>query len=372
MEATIGGTKRHLLDLVAEIDRNRFELEVACPAVRSESHGDTSFVDDLRAVDVRLHLMPMVRALNPIADARTAAVLAGLIRRGGFDIVHTHSTKAGATGRLAAMTRPGVRCVHTPHGFYFLNFAAPLKRELFRMLERGLGVRTQRLIALSPSERRVAETVVPARKIRLVPNSFDPFTPYARREARRRLGLPPDLPIVGTTARFTHQKSPFDIVAAFAEIHRVHPKARFLWINGGELKVAVERRLAEQGLLDLTSRPGYLAEARELLPAMDVYLHLARWEGVPYAVMEAMTAGVPVVGARAVGTMDLIDDQRTGLLVEPGAGGAAGRAAAELLTHPQRARTIAKAASESVSKRHDRAAMARATEEVYRDLMRIA
>jgi glycosyltransferase involved in cell wall biosynthesis len=82
-----------------------------------------------------------------------------------------------------------------------------------------------------------------------------------------------------------------------------------------------------------------------------------------------MTAGVPVVGARAVGTMDLIEDKLTGLLVEPGAGRAAGQAAAELLTHPQRARTIAEAASEFVSKRHDRAAMARATEEVYRDLM---
>ena len=72
------------------------------------------------------------------------------------------------------------------------------------------------------------------------------------------------------------------------------------------------------GLLDATVRPGFMPDARALLPAMDVYLHLARWEGVPYAVMEAMWAGVPVVGADAIGTTDLIADEHTGLLVSGG------------------------------------------------------
>ena len=370
MEATIGGTKRHLFDLVNGMDRECFEVEVACPRVRSEAHGDTSFYDDLRAAGIAVREVPMVRALRPVADARTVAALTQLIWQGRYDIVHTHSTKAGVTGRLAAASRRGTRTVHTPHGFYFLNFEAVLKRKLHRGLERALGAVTDRLIALSPSERQVAESVLPRRKIRLVPNSFEPFEPLTRGEARRRLGLPLDAPVVGTTARFTRQKSPFDIVDAFAEIHRARPDVRLLWINSGELKAEVERRLGALGLLDLTLRPGFLANARELLPAMDVYLHMARWEGVPYSVMEAMTARVPVVGARAVGTVDLIEDGVTGLIVDPGGGAAAGRAALRLLTHPEQTRTITQAAFQAVRARHNPTQMVRATEEVYRELKR--
>lgn len=368
MEATIGGTKRHLVDLASGLDGERLRVEVACPPVRSESHGDTSFVDDLRAAPVAIHALPMRRALHPLHDARAILGLARLIRSGGYDIVHTHSTKAGVTGRLAAVLS-AARVVHTPHGFYFLNSPRGLRRAAYRLLERALGGVTDRLIALSPSERRVAESIVSAGKVRLIPNSFERFQPLGRAEARRRLGLPDDVPVVGTTARFTPQKAPFDIVDAFAEIHRRRPDVRFVWINGGELRGAVERRLAAHGLLERTARPGYLADARALLPAMDVYLHLARWEGVPYSVMEAMTAGVPVVGARAVGTLDLIEDRVTGLLVPVADGAGAGRAALHLLTYPDEASNIARNARRAVADRLDPTTMIRATEAVYLELV---
>lgn len=370
MEATIGGTKRHLFDLVTGLDQAEFSVDIACPPVRSEAHGDVSFVEDLRAAGASVRLVPMVRAIHPAADARTTAALVRLIWSGGYDLVHTHSTKAGLTGRLAAAFRLTVPLVHTPHGFYYLNFESRAPRSLFRLIERALGARTSAVIALSESERAEAQSLLPASKIRLVPNSFEAFEPFSRHQARARLGLPLDVPIVGTTARFTHQKSPFDIVEAFAEIRRTRPDVRFLWINDGELREAVERRLESRGLFDVTARPGYLADARRYLPAMDVVLHLARWEGVPYSVMEAMTARVPVVGARAVGTIDLIDHEVSGLLVEPGDGRAAGRSALRLLTQPDLARTISRAAFAAVRARHGSAAMVRATENVYRDLMR--
>ncbi len=368
MEATIGGTKRHLFDLATAMDSESFAVEVACPPVRSEAHGDTSFADDLRGAGVTVQTVPMLRALNPIADAMTIARLARLIRAGDYDVVHTHSTKAGLTGRLAAQFQ--ARTVHTPHGFYHLNFRKPFAHRAVRGLERALGAVTDRVIALSESEHREAVNLLGSKKVRLVPNGFDPFTPLAKEDARQRLGLPPDAPVVGTTSRFTPQKAPFDIVEAFRVIYEARPETRLLWINGGELREAVERRLAALGLMDATILPGYTPDVRTLVSAMDVFLHLARWEGVPYAVMEAMVAGVPVVGARAVGTADLIKHQRTGLLVAAGDGVAAGRAALELLTQPNLARTIAEAGAHIMRRRPDRHGMACATEAVYRELVR--
>lgn len=369
MEATIGGTKRHLLDLAVAFDRRSFQIEVACPRVRSEPRGDTSFFEDLSELDVVVHIVPMVRAIRPAPDLRATWDLLRLIRGGRFDIVHTHSTKAGVVGRVAAMIRPGVRTVHTPHGFYFLNFPSPAARAPLRWLERVLGHMTSALIALSESERQVAAGIVPDRKVRTVPLTFAPFDPVPSAEARRRLGLPAAGPIIGATARFTEQKAPFDIAETFAAIYRQRPDTRFLWTNDGELRRQVEDHLQALGVRAATSLPGYVTDARMLLTAMDVYLHMARWEGVPYSIMEAMTAGVPIVAARAVGTTDLIEHEQTGLLVEPGDTTAAAGAALHLLTHPDEARTLAAQARAAVAEFHDATAMARATEKVYRELL---
>ena len=369
MEATIGGTKRHLLDLVESIDKEAIQIEIASPRVRSDPHGDTSFFSDMTALGVVVHEIPMVRSIRPIADLRTTVALAQLIRRRQHQVVHTHSTKAGLVGRLAAFACFGTRTVHTPHGFYFLNFSRLVIRSVLRWQERVLGWITSRVIVLSKGERTVAAGVISLRKLRYIPNTFDSFAPVSRAEARDRLGLPEDAGVVVTTARFTAQKAPFDVAEAFALIHRVRPETRFVWMNEGELKDDVEARLRALGVEAATIRPGYLSDARELLTAADVYVHLARWEGAPYSVMESMTAGVPVVAARAVGTADLIQDGVTGILVDQGDVGAAASAVVRLLTDVGEARTLSRNARKAIAVHHDRAAMARATEKVYRELV---
>jgi len=311
----------------------------------------------------------MVRAIRPFQDLRATWSLLRLMHRRRYDIVHTHSTKAGVVGRVAAMLIPGTRTVHTPHGFYFLNFPSPIARVPLRWLEVALGSLTSILIVLSEGERQVANGVVAPQKTRKIPLTFAPFEPVPRAEARRRLDLPADAPIIGTTARFTEQKAPFDIAETFAAIYRQRPDTRFLWTNDGELRIQVEARLRSLGIREATSLPGFVTEARALLTAMDVYLHMARWEGVPYSIMEVMTAGVPIVAADAVGTSDLIKHERTGLLVEPGDIPAAATAVLRLLTHSIEARTLAEQARTAVAVYHDAKAMAQATEEVYRELI---
>ena len=91
MEATIGGTKRHLLDLVESIDKDEIQIEIASPRVRSDPHGDTSFFSDMTALGVVVHEIPMVRSVRPIADLRTTLALARLIRRRRHQVVHTLS-----------------------------------------------------------------------------------------------------------------------------------------------------------------------------------------------------------------------------------------------------------------------------------------
>ncbi|MDP6350066.1 MAG: glycosyltransferase, partial [Chloroflexota bacterium] len=152
LEATIGGTKRHLLDLCTLLDPEKFQVTVACPRVRSEHHGDTSFVAELREAGIAVEFVPMVRRINPFADARSLWRLARVVRRGRFDVIHAHSSKAGFVGRQAALFDRRAWVVYSPHGFYFLNFNNPLKVAIFKWVERLAGRSTDILIALSKGE----------------------------------------------------------------------------------------------------------------------------------------------------------------------------------------------------------------------------
>jgi len=370
LEATIGGTKRHLLDLCTLLDPERFHITVACPPVRSEPHGDTSFVSDLREAGIAVEFVPLVRRIHPFEDARSLWKMIRVVRRGRYDIIHAHSSKAGFIGRQAALLDRRARVVYSPHGFYFLNFENRLKLATFRWIERLAGRSTDVLVALSRGEQAAAlrERVIRPRRVRLVENGITHLDGFPRDEARARLDVPLDIPVVGTVSRFTPQKAPFDIIEAVDDLVRCRPTLQFLWFGDGELRLPVEEEIRRRGLTNSIRVLGYRADARSLLPALDVFMLASRWEGLPYTIMETMDAGVPVVGTDVVGTQDFIDPGRNGLLVPSGMPGRLAAAVDDLLTRPDYAAMIAQAAAHDVGSRFNRAEMVRKTAAIYTEL----
>ncbi len=372
LEATIGGTKRHLLDLCTLLDPEQFEVTVACPRIRSEPHGDTSFVAELREAGIAVEFVPMVRRINPFADARALWRMAGVVRRGRYDIIHAHSSKAGFVGRPAALFDRRARVVYSPHGFYFLNFKSPLKVAVFKWVERLAGRSTDVLIALSRGEHAEAlrQWVIPSERLRLVENGIAHLECLPCAEARARLDVPLDIPVVGTISRFTPQKAPFDLIEAAARLIADRPDLQFLWFGDGEMRSAVEAEIKRRGLSAAIRLLGYREDARALLPALDVFVLASRWEGLPYTIMETMDAGVPVVGTDVVGTQDFIDPDRNGVLVPVGDPERLAAAIDDLLTRPEHAAIIAAAAARDVGGRFNRAEMVQKTAAIYTELAR--
>lgn len=370
LEATIGGTKRHLLDLCTLLDPERFQVTVACPPVRSEPHGDTSFVPDLREAGIAVEFVPLVRRIHPLEDVRSLWEMIRVVRRGRYDIIHAHSSKAGFIARQAALFDRHAKVVYSPHGFYFLNFENRLKLATFRWIERLVGRSTDVLITLSRGEQATAlrENILPSRRVRLVENGIAHLDGLPRDEARARLDVPLDIPVVGTVSRFTAQKAPFDIIEAVADLVSRRPTLQFLWFGDGELRSPVEAEIRRRGLSKCIRVLGYRPDARALLPAMDVFILASRWEGLPYTIMETMDAGVPVVGTDVVGTQDFIDPGCNGLLVSPGRPGRLAAAVDDLLTRPDYAAIIAQAAAHDVGSRFNRAEMVRKTAAIYTEL----
>jgi glycosyltransferase involved in cell wall biosynthesis len=296
--------------------------------------------------------------------------LAKLIRRDRFDIIHSHSSKAGFLGRFAALVDSDARIVYSPHGFYYLNFDDPIRFNLFKYVERIHRSRTDRLITLSTGEFRKAieDRIAEPSRAALIENGIDHADCLSRGEARARFNIAPDAVVVGTISRFTPQKAPFDLVTVARELVAADPNVVFAWLSDGEMRPQVEAAIARYGLRNNVLLPGYVDDARRLIPAFDVFVLASRWEGLPYTIMEAMDAGVAIVATDVVGTQDVIDDPRTGLLVPPGRPRELAKVVRRLLTHPDEAAKIAGAAQEEVSTRFSRVEMVRRISTLYREL----
>jgi glycosyltransferase involved in cell wall biosynthesis len=379
MEATIGGTKRHLLELAGGLRDGGWDVTVACPRVRGDAFGDVTFWDDLASAGVPARELAMERRPMGLVNARAVASLALLLRREGFDLVHAHSSIAGAVARPAALLagagRPARRpaVVYTPHGFAFLAAPAGRRRAAFLAVERALGGLTDRLIAVSTTEAGAAveHGVVPRRRVATIPNGVAmaaPPTPAGRAEVRRREGWGA-APIVGTVARMTPQKDPQTWLEAAALLAESRPDVRFVWVWGGEQEDDVRRRAAALGLADRLLFPGYRSDARDLIGAFDVFLLTSRFEGLPYTAIEALAAETPVVATDVVGTRDVVRHGSTGLLAPAGDVSGLARHVAALLDDRALAGRLARAGRADVVARFSVPAMVAQTAAVYEALL---
>ncbi len=313
MECTIGGTRRHLRDLCHGLLRRGVQLQVACaalrePAVRKDMAG-------WAAAGAEVTEVPMVRAIRPLTDLSHAAHLGRLMAGRDLDVVHTHSSKAGALGRVAALMRSGAARIHTPHTFAFAfeggvgqggEAAGP--RGLILSTERLLGRFTQRMLHVSEGEREDGQQlgIIARGRTRVVPNGIDP-TEFARPTGgpalRAELGIPDGAPVVGSVGLLNDAKGYDVLLDALALMDRdVHAVV----LGHGEREQALTERAHRLGLAERWHLAGWRDEVHSAHDAFDVFVLSSRWEGMSYALMEAMAAGLPCVSTAVNGSDTLL------------------------------------------------------------------
>jgi glycosyltransferase involved in cell wall biosynthesis len=313
--------------------------------------GESSLIAPAEAAGlevIRLQHMARGRGLYPSTDARGMRELVDHLRAGGFDVVHTHSAKAGALGRLAARWAGARAIVHSFHGFPFHQFQPVVVRRSLITAERGLSRITDYFLADG--------TMVAAEAVRLrlaapgtiraiaspVDDGIAAATPENRRQARMLLGLPEDATVVGTAARLSHQKAPLDMVRALARLGR--PDVTVVWIGDGELRSRTEREIRRSGLESRFLLLGERSDVPALLPAFDVFALSSLYEGLPCALVEAMTCGIPVVATAVNSVPEIVIAGRTGLLTRPADPSAMADALRFALDHPAAVTEMAAAA----------------------------
>ena len=312
------------------------------------------------------HMRPEI---SPRDDPKGLQELIHLLREGDFDVVHTHSAKAGALGRFAAH-RVGVPAiVHTFHGFPFHDFQFGPVRSTYIALERSLGRITDQFLAVggAVAAQAISLRIAPAERIRTIASAIEldilPASPGNRAAARHLMRLPEDVQVVGAVGRLAPQKAPQDLVAAIEAMGRSNVYC--VWVGDGPLRQEVTRLIERRKLTNRFLLLGERHDVAALLPGFDVFALASHYEGLPCSVVEAMTCGIPVVATAVNAVPEVVVPGRTGLLVPANAPMLLGRALAYSLDHPAEGSRMSVAARAQLGDRFDPKVLGRDLAETY-------
>jgi len=266
----------------------------------------------------------LVRRISPWHDLMATLRLRRVMRAGRYDIVHTHSSKAGILGRIAARWAGVPVIVHTAHGWGFNDEQPWHIYWLYVVLERVCAPFTGALVVVGAPNRDkgLALGIGRPEQYRLIRSGIEvqAFRDVrtTRDDARRRLGLPADAFVIGSVGRLEGQKAPLDLLAAFVPVAAEHPEAHLVYVGEGSWRGELEAGIARAGLTGRVHLAGLRRDVPELLRAFDVFALASRWEGLPRVFPQAMAAGLPIVATRVDGAPDAVTPGENGWLVDVG------------------------------------------------------
>jgi glycosyltransferase involved in cell wall biosynthesis len=319
----VGGPALHVAHLSSELDKLGYETTLVAGRVGSGEGSMEYFADELGVEP--LYIDELQREISAAPDAAAVRRLIQLIHELRPDVLHTHTAKAGAVGRVAALlsgaARPPV-VIHTFHGHVLRGYFTPGRTRAFQKIEQTLARSSDALIAVSPQVRDdlVELNVAPVGKIAVIRLGLDlerrvSTPPDARATVRAELGIPDDGFLIGWLGRMTEIKRADDLLTAFALMRSRGVDAYLALIGDGPLRHPLEATANRLGIADRTRFVGFRESVAEFYAAADVVALTSANEGTPVTVIESLAAGRPVVATDVGGVRDVVRDGHSGFLV---------------------------------------------------------
>jgi glycosyltransferase involved in cell wall biosynthesis len=264
----------------------------------------------------------MRRDISPLSDTVALLKMAALFLRLKPDVVHTHMSKAGMLGRTAARWTGVPVVVHSARGWAFTDDLPRVKRSLYACIERVSARRTDRIVAVSRSliDEGLEYGVGTREQYQVIRSGIDTGRFAQSRDLpvhglRQRMGIPESAPIVGSVMGLTSKKAPFEFLEVCGIVLGKRADVHVVVVGDGELRREFEAAIGRMGLLGRIHLTGLVEDVRPFLAMFDTFLLTSRWEGLPRVVLEALSAGVPVVSSDAGGVSELLPKAR-GLFIE--------------------------------------------------------
>ncbi len=308
-----------LLDQIKALEADGHEVVAVC--------APGPWVEHVRSEGVTVETVPMVREMAPLRDVRSVAALVNCFRQHKFDVVHTHTPKAGLVGPIAARLARVPHVVHTVHGLLFHDRMTRSRQTIFWVPEKITATLCHRLLSQSREdmERAVRSRLCSRKKIAYLGNGIDvarfaPPTAYDRTEKLRQVGLQASDFVVGSVGRLVKEKGFAELFAAAEALAARYPQIKFVVIGPRETD---QDDALDPGYMDDLQRRGvvrfvnWCEDMTQWYAAMDIFVLPSYREGIPRACMEAAAMMLPVVASDIRGCREVVLNGITGLLVPP-------------------------------------------------------
>jgi glycosyltransferase involved in cell wall biosynthesis len=360
----VGGSTENTLLSVTRMPRGEFSTGLVAGRTTHPPPGAAEALS--RAGVPYTEIRSLRRAVSPILDWLALGQLWRLMRRMPVDIVHTHSSKAGFLGRLAARAAGVPRIVHTPHGHVFHGYFSPVATRIFSRMERVAAPWTDRIVTLSHEEAKdhLRRGIGTPGQFVTIPSGVE-LGPVLTAAPTR---LVPDGPVVGAFARLVPVKGLHHLIDAAPMVLRRCPRARFLLVGEGEMRPALEAQVRARGLQAQVLFTGFREDAASVMAGTDLVVLPSINEGMGRVLVMAMAQGKPIVASRVGGVAELLGEGEAGILVPPGDPTVLAEAISRLLQDPSRARTLGDAGRRRAP-RYSAEAMLEALAKLHHEVM---
>jgi len=313
----LGGAQGNTLYTVSNLDKSMFDAALIA--------GPGGILDDdaKKTENIDLYFVPqLVRQVNPIKDIVALFKLRKLLKSIKSDLVHTHSSKAGILGRIAAYLAGVPVIIHTFHGFGFNDFQKWFVKFVYVLAERITAKISDKLIVVSNENISYGLANRIGRKEQyMVIRSGIKTGKYRQKfdavKIKKELGLKETDKIITTIGPFKPQKNTVDFIDMAAQVSGKFPDVKFLVIGDGSLRPQIESKIAAFNLQNKVMLLGWRNDIPELLSITDIFILTSLWEGLPRAIVESMVSGKPVIAYAVDGSKEIVKDNVTGFLIPP-------------------------------------------------------
>lgn len=356
-QGQIGGGESHLLSLVENLDRDRFE-----PVVLSFTDGP--MIGRLKEMGVETKVIHTERPF----DFFKWNEVKRYIRSQQVDLVHAHGTRANSNVLWASRSLR-LPVIYTVHGWSFHQDQPALVHRVRVMGERYLTRRSDRNISVSDSNRLSGvqqlgrfDSVVVNNGIDQV--KFDPSRPF--KDVRAELGIGKDELLILFIARFTSHKQPMVLLRSFARLASENTGMRLLMVGEGDQKQEALQFAAQAGLGDRVIFLPFRSDVPDVLAAADIFVLPSLWEGLPIGLLEAMAMGKAVIASNVDGSKEVVKHEVNGLLIETdGLEDHLTAALKRLAADAALRKELGARAIQTVNERFNAAVMTRSIEDIY-------
>jgi glycosyltransferase involved in cell wall biosynthesis len=357
------GAERIILNLIGATDRSRFTPSLAL--LQAEGYPNMELIDAAGAKNAQGHVITCRKWIDPEAVRQTRE----LIRQENIALVHCHEMKGRLYGLLSARGT-SARLITTNHNWIRSDFLVTC----FEFLDAFYIRFFPRIVAVSPEVRQLMRRyLTPAKKMQVIINGIDMQEFRKDAEARERIRgefhIDPETPLIGVFGRISPEKGQKYFLAAAAQVLKVFPEAQFILVGDGFQGDEMRQYAVELGISDAVIFAGFRRNIAAFYSALDIFVLPSLLEGTPMALLEAMSAQLPVIASEVGGVGRIIQGEKNGLLVPPADAEELASAMLRLMRHPEEADKLAADALASIAERYSAKKMTDAYMDLYTELV---